>query len=427
MNFQDIDNQKDIKYGRGRFLLVLLFLACFLLPQRAFSQHFNPLISFSVETCTLDEALEKLFADYELNVAFSKAELSKIRIESYSCSYKSVEEVLTDLLRDTGYGFKKVGKQYVIRRTQPFEPVVNNPQVEPEKPKDDSVHNTDTVVSRTGDTIRIFDTLVVVRTVMRHDTVVRVEQVVETDTVYTVKYQGYEIKWPDFRDNGWFVAPSLTLASLGLDYEPNEVYPNAVLAPISAIGIGLDGGYKHNRLAFGLSLGYRSAKYSFTFDETLTEGDYYINDTLDTYYVIHSAGDTVFHYILDSTYVPLTTMNYAWRDVNRLDYLSVGMFATFDFVKLEHFRMFAKAGASADFVLASSGSWINAEITRERTQPVKFSYFGGLGAAVKVGNHVELVPEVTYRGIAKSVYRADFPLDLRLRQWDFRLGLTYYF
>lgn len=431
MNFQNIykniDNQKDIRNSRCGYLLALLFLVLFFFPQRAFSQHFNPLISFSVETCTLDEALEKLFAEYELNVAFSKAELSKIRIESYSCSYKSVEEVLTDLLRDTGYGFKKVGKQYVIRRTQPFEPVVSNPQVEPGKPKDDIVQRTDTVVSRTGDTIRIFDTLVVVRTVMRHDTVVRVEQVVETDTVYTIKYQGYEIKWPDFRDNGWFLAPSLTLGALRLDYEPNEVYPNATLAPISAIGIGLDGGYKHNRLAVGMTVGYRSAKYNFSFNETLTEGDYYVNDTLDTYYVVHPAGDTVFHYILDSTYVPLTTMNYAWRDVNRLDYLSVGLFATFDFVKLEHFRMFVKAGAAADILLASSGSWVNAEITREQTQLLKFSYFGGLGAAVKVGNHVELVPEVTYRGTVKSVYRVDFPLDLRIHQWDFRLGLNYYF
>ena len=431
MNFQDIlksiDNQKNAINRRGGSFLVLLFLVCFAFPQKVFSQDFNPLISFSVETCTLDEALEKLFAEYELNVAFSKAELSKIRIESYSCSYKSVEEVLTDLLRNTGYGFKKVGKQYVIRRTQPFVPVVNNPQPEPDKPKDDLVHVTDTVVSKTGDTIRIFDTLMVIRTVMRHDTVVRVEQVVETDTVYTIKYQGYEIKWPDFRDNGWFVAPSLTLGALRLDYEPNEELSSATFAPISAIGIGLDGGYKHNRMAVGMTVGYRSAKYSFSFSETLAEGDYYVNDTLDTYYVVHPAGDTVFHYILDSTYVPLTSSNYNWRDVNRLDYLSVGLFASFDFLKMEHFRMFAKAGAAADILLTSSGSWVNAEITREQTQPVKFSYFGGLGAAVKVGNHVEIVPEVAYRGTAKSVYRNDFPLDLRLHQWDFRLGLTYYF
>ena len=107
----------NILWLRRLPLFLLLFLAI-TLPQRSLAQSFNPLISFSVESCTLDKALEKLFADYELNVAFSKAELSKIRIESYSCSYKSVEEVLTDLLKGTDYGFKRIGKQYVIKKNQ---------------------------------------------------------------------------------------------------------------------------------------------------------------------------------------------------------------------------------------------------------------------------------------------------------------------
>lgn len=405
---------------------LLLLVICFVAPQRSFSQSFNPLISFSVETCTLDQALEKLFAEYELNVAFSKAELSKIQIESYSCSYKSVEEVLTDLLRGTDYSFKKVGKQYVIRKIHPFEPVITDPQADTEKPpKEDIVQKTDTIISKTADTIRIFDTTLIVRSVMRYDTVVRIEQVV--DTVYTVKYQGWEIKWPDFRDNGWFLSPSLTLGLLRLDYQPTESYPAATLSPISALGIGLDGGYKHNRLAVGMNLGYRSARYSFSFNETLTEGDYYVHDTLDTYYVVHPAGDTVFQYILDSTYIPLTTTNYAWRDVNQLDYLSVGLFSSFDFVKSEHFRMFVKAGASMDILLNSTGSCYNRDLKREQTKPLKFSLFGGLGAALKVSNHVELTPEVTYRSTSKALYKPDIPIDLRMHQWEFRLGLTYYF
>ena len=95
-----------------------LLVFCFALPKSSQAQSFNPLISFSVESCTLDKALEKLFADYELNVAFSKAELSKIRIESYSCSYKSVEEVLSDLLKGTDYGFKKIGNNLPNRMSK---------------------------------------------------------------------------------------------------------------------------------------------------------------------------------------------------------------------------------------------------------------------------------------------------------------------
>ena len=32
-----------------------------------------------------------------------------------------------------------------------------------------------------------------------------------------------------------------------------------------------------------------------------------------------------------------------------------------------------------------------------------------------------------YRLTNGSLYRADFPFDMKMRMWDFRLGLTYYF
>ena len=412
-------------------ILVALFLACTWF-QKVYAQPLNPLISFSVESCSLDEALEKLFAEYELNVAFSKAELSKIHIESYSCSYKSVEEVLADLLKGTGYGFKKVGKQYVIRKnldpvTEPA--VIQEPVTTPIE--EIVIQKTDTVVNRTADTVRIIDTITRIRSVMRYDTVVQVET--KHDTIYAVKYKGVAFPWPSFKDNGLFFSPSLTVSSLGMKYDFSEMENPVQIVPISAYGIGLDGGYKYKRLSVGMSLAFKSLKYNFAFDRSITEGDYYVNDTLDSYYVVHPAGDTTYQYILDSTYIPLTTTNFAYRDVNRIDYLSLGLFASADFVKLEYFRLFAKAGFSVDFPLACMGSYIVAEmpyheeISKDQTESVRLTWFGGLGFGFKVGNHFELVPEVHYRQMVGSPYRADFPMDLRLRFWDFRLGLTYYF
>ena len=412
-------------------IFAVLLLVC-TLSQKAYAQPINPLITFSVESCTLDEALEKLFAEYGLNVAFSKPELGKIRIEGYSCSYKSVEEVLSDLLRGTDYGFKKVGKQYVIRKNLQItteEPVNQEPIVSP--PEEVIVQKTDVVVNKAADTVRIIDTVKLIRTVMRYDTVVQVET--RHDTVYEVKYKGVEFPWPSFKDNGWFISPSLTISSLGMKYDFFEMENPVQIAPISAYSIGLDGGYKYNRLSFGISLAYKSLKYNFSFDHTFVEGDYYVNDTLDTYYVVHPAGDTTFQYILDSTYIPLTTTNFAYHDVNHIDYLSVGLFASVDFVKLEYFRMFAKAGISADFPLACAGSYFVAEtpyhkdITKDQTESVRLTWFGGLGLGFKVGNHFELVPEAHYRQMVGSPYRSDFPMDMRLRFWDFCLGLSYYF
>ena len=205
------------------------------------------------------------------------------------------------------------------------------------------------------------------------------------------------------------------------------------VTPSLVYGIGLDGGYKQNRLSVGMNLGYRSVRYRFLLEQTVFSGDCYINDTLDTYYVVHPTGDTTYQYILDSTYIPLTTTHYAYRDINRLDYLTVGLFATFDFVKREHFRAFAKAGASVDFLVDYAGSLNATEspyhtpITKEQMEPTRFSYYGGLGVAWKVANRIEFVPEVHYRVTSGSLYRADFPFDMRMRLWDFRLGLTYYF
>lgn len=416
---------------------MLLFFIAFVRPQQLAAQNFNPLISFSVEECTLDVALEKLFGEYELNVAFSKAELSKIRIEGYTCSYKSVDEVLADLLKGTDYGFKRIGKQYVIRKnkqlandpgatiTKPAEPVI-----EVVKPKPEIVE------SKTADTIFVIDSVQVIKTVMRYDTIVEVKHEVRIDTVYEVKYQGWQIPWPQFRDNGWFVTPSISLSAASFKHDvamPEPENGRVEVAPSSAYGLGLDAGYKHDRFSAGMSLAYRSVRYRFLLEQTVFSGDYYVNDTLDTYYTVHPSGDTTYQYILDSVYVPLTTTNYAYRDVNRLDYLTMGLFASFDFVRLSHFRAFVKAGASLDLLVNYAGS-LNANespyhqpVAKEQVEPVRFSYYGGLGCAFKVANRIELVPEVHYRVTNGSLYRAGFPFDMKMRLWDFRLGLTYYF
>lgn len=432
-----IEKQADKKHP-FRLLAILFFLVfAFATTQTAFSQSFNPLISFSVESCTLDKALEKLFAEYELNVAFSKAEMSKIHIEKYSCSYKSVEEVLTDLLKGSDYGFKKIGKQYVIKKNQLL---VNDPSAIITPPAEQHTEviepKREIVMSKTGDTIHVVDTLRIIRTVMRYDTVVEVEHEMRTDTVYEVRYQGWQVPWPRFRDNGWFVTPNVTLGSAWFRHTQELPQPengSLALTPSSAFAVGMDGGYKHNRLSVGLSLAYRSVRYRFLLENTEFGGDYFVSDTLDSYYTVHPAGDTAYFYILDSTYVPQSITHYAYRDVNRLDYLNVGLFATFDFVKMEHFRAFAKAGVSLDVLvnyagsLNSNASPYHAAITKSQVEPLRLSYYAGLGVAFKIVNRVELVPEVHYRSTYGSLYRADFPFDMKMRSVDFRLGLTYYF
>ena len=416
-------------------VLFVLFLA-FAFGKTGFSQSSNPLISFSVESCTLDAALEKLFAEYELNVAFSKAEMSKIHIEKYACSYKSVDEVLSDLLKGTGYGFKRIGKQYVIKKnpslandpqgkvSAPAETVTEAPKAKPK-----------VVVNKTADTIRIFDTVQLIKTVMRHDTIVEVAYEVKTDTVYQVEYQEIQPSWPMLRDKGWLITPSVTLGAMRFrhvsTFETDDVAMAVV--PSLAYAFGLDAGYKHKRLSVGMNVSYRSLRYRFLFEKTLTEGGYFVNDTLDTYYTVHPSGDTTYQYILDSTYIPYTSTHYAYRDLNRLDYLMVDLFASFDFVSSKHFRAFVKVGASAD-ILVNYGGSLNATespyhrtIDKSQVEPFHLSYYAGLGVGVMLTHWLEVTPEVRYRVTNKPLYRVDYPFDIKMHTFDIRLGLTCYF
>ena len=421
-----------------RIFIITLFLTSLgtFCPQEVQAQTFNPLISFSVESCTLDIALEKLLAEYDINVAFSKAELSKIRIEKYSCSYKSAEEVLADLLKGTGYSFRKIGKQYVVRKNKATTPEAQDEQEEPIS--EITKHKTETIMDKTGDTIRVFDTMQVIRTVMRYDTIVRYDSIFKVDTVFDIKYKGYEIKWPKFRDNGWFISASMaygfasiskkvdrTLASQNIDVD---------LLPSSDFTVALDGGYKKNRLSAGMSLSYNSFRYRFHFDETTFTGDYYLNDTLDSYYVVHpSLGDTTYYYILDSTYIPLETTINSFRDVNRHDYFGISAFATYDVWRNAHFRLFVKAQATVGFLTLAEGSTLKQgqlagdALTSDDLVTTKFSYQIGLGGAWKVANRVELIPELYYRKTVGSLFQSVSPIDMQAKFFGLKLGLTYYF
>lgn len=417
------------------FISFFLILSAIIRPQEAEAQNFDPLISFTVESCSLDVALEKLLAEYDINVAFSKAELSNIRIEKYSCSYKSAEEVLADLLKGTNYGYKKIGMQYVIRKNKTIDPRKNE-QNEPIN--EIKKHKTETIMSKAGDTIRVFDTMQVIRTVMRYDTIIRYDSIVRVDTVFDIKYKGYEIKWPKFKNNGWYVSPSLTYGFAFIDQKIDPTFTNENISinllPSSDFTVGLDGGYKKNRVSFGINLSYNTLRYRFQLDETIFSGNYYVNDTLDTYFVIHpNLDDTTYYYIIDSTYVPLETTTNSFRDINRHDYFGIGAFATFDIVRNAHFRLFAKAQATIGFLTYAEGSTIKEgqmignSLTSNDLKPAKFSYQIGLGGAWKVANRIELIPEIYYMKNAGVLFLDDSPINMQTRFFKLKLGLTYYF
>lgn len=439
---------KYIENQRNEIRIILLccsflFGLSMIAPKRAEAQVVDPVISFSIGPCSLDVALEKLFAEYDINVAFSKEDLSNVKVPAYSCSYKPVEDVLRDLLRDSGFVFKKIGRQYVVKKRPEVVPVLIGNADDPAVPSVVENHKVDTVLNRNADTLRIFDTLFVTRILLKRDTVVKTHTVIEHDTTFVRKRNPVEFNWPSFKNNGWFVGLSYAqgfgtlvpnLNAQG-SAELYELYKQSVdFSSVRSNEVALAGGYKKNYLSFGMDISYHSVNYRFSSNRTLFEGDYYVNDTLDTYYVINQfSGDTTYLYVLDSVYVPLTSHDFSRRELNQLDYVTVGVNCAFDIYAAEYFRMFAKVGVSFDLLLSATGTAYQKvapyyyQDLRLCSAKVGFNYSIGLGAALKVGERMELSPEVVFRQRVSSLFDNDYPVGLQMRQVGAKLGMVYYF
>ncbi len=411
-----------------RFALCGCLLLCF--PLFLLSQTTEDRISFSVRNCTLDIAMEKLFEEHQVNVAFSKSELSEVDIKSYSAKNKPVSQVVSDLLKGSGFTYKKIGSQYVIRKGEepPAMPVV-------ERVKEN------TTGALHPDTIVIVDTIYQVQKVLQHDTIVKFETVLKHDTMYIVKRFWNQNR--RFKANGWFLDVSaaggngyFTVQSSNPAYrELYELHDSAVsLRPFSNFELSAGGGHRERRFAWGASLSYRSQRYCFMLDREIRHGGHFKNDTIETYYVVNqSTLDTAFFYITDSTYLPVERVVYNYRDMNRMQYLGLNVYLAFDVIEKTYWRLFVKAGVSAEVLLSASGSVFATDAPfRSRTldaeaAPFKASSFAGIGAGIKIYKRFEVLPEATVHYYFGSLYRSEYPVDLRQYLWNVRVGLNYYF
>ncbi len=414
----------------NKVAILTLFVVCMIsfMPAKLLCQNVSEPISFSVRNTTLDRALEKLYTDFQVNVAFSKAELSKIDIDHYSAKNKSIDVILGELLEESGYTYKRIGNQYVVRKSKKTVPVEEDP--EEKEP-----------LQRQVDTFRVVDTVVKIKTVLKHDTIVNYETIVRHDTVFFVKRFWNQGK--NYKANGWFLNGSVESGNGHFSTSSSDPSYDALYAlqdsavnlhPFSVFGMYFGAGRKNDRFTVGASLSYKSVKYRFAMDRAIGHQAYYLQDTLDTYYVINPSGtDTAYFYVIDSTYQPEQWTIYSYRDLNRLSYLGLDVYASYDIVSHNVWRLFATVGATTDFLVSASGSVFSAEAPYynkdlgNEIAPIKCSLYLGVGAGFKVSRRVELLPEFSFRTRLGSLYRNDYPVNLHQYQWGVKFGLNYYF
>lgn len=451
-----IENQNDslVKFA---FRILLVFLLISGMPSASSAQDKpNPTISFSVAQCFLDQALDQLYANFHINVAFSKAELSSIMIPFYKAENQTIESVLEGLLQNTGYTFIKVGGQYVIRKvsskptpksdepTQPSVPQPNTPKppktippVKLELPDSLRLLVPDTIQQVVPDTIRIVDTIV--KTQYVYDTLRLRDTVVQHDTIRTFAIRRFRFGATNFKGNGWFLSASLTngesflstVQSDGSDYA--MLHDSAVqLLPSFFNDVEIAAGYTPNRLSISLGLSYRSASCRFLLDRKISKGDCYVYDTAETYYVVHD-GDTSLFAILDSTYVTKEEFTYAYRDINTMRYVGVNLTMSYIFFRNSFTRVYLKGSVASDFLLSASGSVLDMEepyhnsSLKQVSAPIVFSYYAGLGASARISKNSEFLAELGFRRSLSSCYSSDYPLDIRMSCPSLKIGFNYYF
>lgn len=412
-------------------------------------------INFKVDGCSLDVALEKLYKDYGINLAFNRAELSNVMVGSYSAEAATLEQVLTSLLADTGFAFKKIGSQYVIRKSSVAKPSSSVPMSNPSsestpKPRPQSTTKKSEAHIAIPDTIRVVDTIIKKEIVYRTDTIREKEIVLQTDTVVVYKYASSRIKklrrnifsndYSHHKDFSVSLSVSQNTAFYG-DHLTNateywyEFYKKSFKNySFNNFSAKVNGAYNYNRFQIGVGISFSSFQRQLDFRREIVVGDYFEMVLLDSYYTYDPiSNDTLFYYIYDSTYVPRQEYVIEYNDINRLGYLGLIADIAYCYYSDDNIKLYVKGGVGASFLLYFNGSLISTEepfLCIDKTdniQKFKVNAMVGLGARVTLNEQVELVPEISYHNYFGSVYTKDSPVRSHIDAISLGVGLIYYF
>lgn len=158
-------------------------------------------ISISFENISVDAALNRLYKEYSIKLAYSASDLQGYQIKHYSAENKAVKDVLSDILANTGCSFKYIGNQVVIFKDRNITDKESNDdnKHDSRKPKKEKHKENDLlqVPLKVSDTVFVHDTITFVRTdtIVRTDTLIKTETIRVVDTVIVYKRPNIKKEW----------------------------------------------------------------------------------------------------------------------------------------------------------------------------------------------------------------------------------------
>ena len=433
---------------RQMFILLLLLAIAF----TSYSQTFSDPVSFEARNEPLRSVLNRLSAEYGLNLTYNASDPAFDAHVNYITSHKTPKEILKEILKDHGHDFRGSGNHIVIvanathiKSAYTREPGTERQNHESQNTSSQkkSIADADLLINTDNqpikrDTIIIRDTLTMIETRIVYDTIfvdrTPPRQVSRPESlmrdVFGVEIDGFE-RW----------ALGISFTQMLTDYSiPDGQISGPELQKVKDtegvslrnFGLGAILQYNMGNLSFSGSLGISSFSRQFSYFELFSSGGFNQIDTLDVFFTIQQ-NDTIYTYITDTTWIPLESQEIIYDQMNRFGFFETGAAVSWVFYAGRNLNWYAKAGFQA-----STPLWLRAQ-TVENTDgfpatPVNktnfnswiFAWSGSLGARMRLSQISDIFAEAEYRNYINE-WNLNHPIKRRMYGLGVRLGVLYYF
>lgn len=425
-------------------LLFCLFFSNLLLFSSLKAQHeFSRKVSFQAKGEKLTSVLERLSKTENLSFSYNPGEKSFDKPITYSTNNTALQTVLKEIFAISGHDFRLIGGQIVIYSVA-AELAVSNVHDSPVvRPLPDPEPLPDTVRAEVGvpvrDTLYLRDTIFQVDTLILRDTIVVEKEVTRStrpERPSPLREDMFRFE-PD-RNNGWSVMafykhmiPYNRLQSNGGEDELLSLTREAETMSGTNYGIGIDARFSRNSWHITSGLKYIKFTNRFNYRYYRFEGGFFQTDTIDTYYTLIQA-DTTWHYVTDSTWVPLNSREFVFNRLNRLNYVELPFIIGYNVYTDINLRVWLGAGMNIGVLtgkngvaIQGSGDYTGVEFDELDFKPLVLSYNLTAGARYRINEWVDIAAELSYRQHLSPILN-NFPLNRRIGAAGLKLGVVYY-
>lgn len=413
-----------------------------LVPELQAQSTDNGNINFQVDNEKFSSALYRLGNETHLNFAYDANDSLFSTIVSYNAVDKLPLLILDDLLSNSNHNYKQIGNQIVI-----FKDKDKNQESNIVKIDFDQIETSDdkTTIDKTIgintfssdnfhepiiDTIFVLDTIFEIHTDTLHiiDTIYIDKEKQKRTTKSKYKNSDIDFFNPQMaRDYRWsggvFLAPILSNFSLASQN-------NTLSIRNFSFGIEVSKTFNQWNVSAGLKLTHFSENFNHTYN--VTEGGYFVTDTIDEYYTVTET-DTSWYYVTDSTWKPVDNEEYSYNIKNRIGYLEFSTAVSFDYYTTRKFRLYAKVGAQLGVMIYSSGLAIpNADkptgldFANLNFNNTSYSLLLGTGIKYRIDDRFDFNSELYYFNNFNEIVN-DYPINKKLRGLGMKFGVIYYF